>query len=210
MAIDIEREWTAVNAAPTLFLGAAIVMGGLIWLVLHFLYRHRIDGLKEDIERLRHRLGEGSKTPPPDNQEESGEQLDRSEQAPRPPASVRAKVTQGNAENAEGFEWDDVADLTPGQVETFMAGCSLKTVAGLRVLAEHGPVIRASLLDRAGIENYGHFQGRITTRVRTVTGNRRAFLVTWDDWESEENAGIGHYAITAKTYRSLRIYFNLD
>jgi len=210
MAIDFEREWTAVSAAPTLFLGATIVVGGLIWVVLHFLYRHRIDGFKEDIERLRHRLGESLKTPPAGNQDRSGQEVDRNEPAPSLPASGEARVANGDADNAEGFEWDDVVDLTPAQVEEFIAGCSLKTVAGLRVIAEHGPVIRASLLGRAGIENYGHFQGRITTRVRTVTGNRNAFMVTWDNWQSEENAGIGHYAVTAKTYRALRIYFKLD
>lgn len=210
MVIDIEREWAAASAAPTLFFGAAIVMGGLIWLVLHFLYRHRIDGFKEDIERLRHGLSESSKNSRSDDQDHSGQQLDENEHVPRLPASARAGVAPGNAENAEGFEWDDVVNLTPGQVEEFMAGCSLKTIAGLRVVAEHGPVIRASLLNHAGIDNYGHFQGRITSRARTVTGNRNAFLVTWDDWDSEENAGIGRYAVTAKTYRSLRIYFNLN
>jgi len=112
--------------------------------------------------------------------------------------------------NAEGFEWDDVVDLTPGQVEEFMEGCADETIAGLRVIAEHGPVIRASMLDQAGIDNYGHFQGRVTKRTRTVTGDRHAFLFSWDDWQSDENAGVGHYAVTATTFRSLRIYFNLD
>jgi hypothetical protein len=112
--------------------------------------------------------------------------------------------------NAEGFGWDDVVELTPGEIEEFMEGCADETIAGLRVIAEHGPVIRANLLDQAGIDNYGHFQGRVTKRTRTVTGYKHAFLFTWDDWQSEENGGIGHYAVTAATWQSLRIYFKLD
>lgn len=116
------------------------------------------------------------------------------------------------AQNAEGFEWEEVVDLTPDQVEEFMQGCSPQTVAGLRVIAEHGPVIAANLLHEAEIENYGHFQGRVTKRTRTITGDKHAFLFTWDDWQSEENAerGYGHYAVTETTFRSLRKYFDLD
>ena len=125
-------------------------------------------------------------------------------------AHIFPAVSPSQGENDARFEWDDVVDLTPGEVEEFMEGCAPETIAGLRVIAEHGPVIRANLLDQAGIENYGHFQGRVTKRTRTVTGNRHAYLFTWDDWQSEENGGVGHYAVTAATHRSLRIYFNLD
>ena len=113
---------------------------------------------------------------------------------------------------AEGFEWDEVVDLTPDQVEEFMQGCSQQTVAGLKVIAEHGPVIAANLLQEAGIENYGHFQGRVTKRTRTVTGDKSAFLFTWDYWSEGENAerGYGHYAVTDTTFRSLRGFFGLD
>ena len=121
-----------------------------------------------------------------------------------PPAQERP------TQNSRGFDWDEVVNLTPGQVEEFMAGCADETKAGLRVIAQHGPMIHASLLAQAGIENYGHFQGRVTKRTRTVTGDKHAFLFTWDDWSSEENEGVGHYAVTDATYRSLRIFFNLD
>jgi hypothetical protein len=113
-------------------------------------------------------------------------------------------------DNDPSLDWVDVVDLTPGQVEEFMDGCAPETIAGLRVIAEHGPKIHADLLRQAGIENYGHFQGRVTKRTRTVTGDRHAFLFSWDDWQSEKNGGVGHYAVTAATHRSLRIYFNLD
>jgi hypothetical protein len=125
-------------------------------------------------------------------------------------ALLRASESARLSENSQEFEWDDVVDLTPGQVEEFIQGCADETVAGLKVIAEHGPVFRANLLSEAGIENYGHFQGRVTKRARTVSGDKHAFLLTWDDWQSEENEGVGHYAVTADTFRSLRIYFKLD
>jgi len=108
---------------------------------------------------------------------------------------------------AEDFE--DVVDLTPGQVEDFMEGCSAETVAGLKIIAENGPVIHASLLNKAGIENYAHFQGRVTKRTRTITKDKDAYLFGWDDWTATKD-GVGHYAVTKATFRSLRIYFELD
>ena len=115
----------------------------------------------------------------------------------------------GPGESLEGFDWTDVADLSPGQVEELMAGCSEYTVKGLRVIAESGPVTHGSTLISAGIENLRHFQGSVTKRTRTVTGDRHAFLFTWDDWSEQPN-GIGSYAVSAATFRSLRIYFGLD
>lgn len=111
-----------------------------------------------------------------------------------------------------GMEWEGVVDLTPAQVAEILEGCSTQTVAGLRIFAEHGPIIDANLLDGAGIDNYGHFQGRVTKRTRTVTGDRHAFLSTWDDWTSEENAarGYGRYAVTNTTWGSLREVFDFD
>lgn len=125
-------------------------------------------------------------------------------------ATLFPKILEKQSDNPHEFVWDEVVSLTPGQVEEFMAGCSEETKAGLRVIAEHGPTIHASLLAQAGIENYGHFQGRVTKRTRTVTGDKHAFLFTWDDWNSEENQGVGRFSVTDATYRSLRIFFNLD
>lgn len=127
-------------------------------------------------------------------------------------ASFSSKPKSASGEFPEGFDADDfenVVDLTPGEIETFMENCSEQTVAGLKVFAEHGPKIHASLLDAADIENYGHFQGRVTKRTRTVTGDKDAFLFAWDNWQDAPD-GIGHYAVTQATYRSLRIYFEID
>lgn len=112
----------------------------------------------------------------------------------------------------EGFTADDfegVVSLTPGQVEEFMKGCADETKAGLKVFAENGPVVHADLLGPAGIENTAHFQSRVTKRTRTITGDKKAFLFTWDEW-SDHRSGVGVYAVTPATHRSLRIYFNLD
>ncbi|NGM23970.1 hypothetical protein G3576_28445 [Roseomonas stagni] len=111
-----------------------------------------------------------------------------------------------------GFDWVDVVDLTLPQVREFAEGCHAETVAGLRVFAEEGPIIRASKLNAAGIANYRHFQGRVTKRTRTITKNRHAFLLGWDDWSTAENqaAGCGHYGVTAATHKSLREFFGLD
>ena len=124
--------------------------------------------------------------------------------------SSKPKPTPGQLRMGfSAADFEDVVDLTPGEIEEFMEGCSDETVAGLKVFAEHGPVIHATLLDAAGIENYGHFQGRVTKRTRTVTKDKDAYLFAWDDWNSADD-GIGQYAVTPTTFRSLRIYFELD
>lgn len=127
-------------------------------------------------------------------------------------ASLSSKPKIDPGQFPEGFDADDfedVVDLTPGEIESFMEGCSEQTITGLKVFAEHGPKVHGSLLHAAGIENCGHFQGRVTKRTRTVTGDKDAFLFAWDDWSSAPE-GIGHYAVTKATYRSLRIYFEMD
>ena len=123
-----------------------------------------------------------------------------------------AAASPSSPNHPEGFEWDERVDLTPDQVVEFMRKCHPTTIAGLKVIAEHGPVIAANLLEEAGIDNYGHFQGTVTKRTRTITGNKHAYLFTWDDWSIGENAerGYGNYAVTETTLRSLRSYFELD
>lgn len=134
---------------------------------------------------------------------------------------LSSSATVNPADNhAEGFEWDEVVDLSPDEVKEFIEGnrernfgpIAEQTAQGLKIIANHGPVILANVLNKAGIENYGHFQGRVTKRTRTVTENKHAYLFTWDDWNSEENIerGYGYYAVTETTFRSLRAYFGID
>ncbi len=96
------------------------------------------------------------------------------------------------------FDWAHVVDLTVEQVEQFMETASPTTRDGLKVVAKRGPVFLANELGAAGITNYGHFQGRVTQRTRTVTRKKKAYLFTWDDWSTGDNKvrGFGHYAVT--------------
>jgi hypothetical protein len=109
----------------------------------------------------------------------------------------------------EGIDLEGVTDLTFREIQTWMEAASEKTKLGLRVIAEQGPVIKAHALTDAGIENLPHFQSRTTIRTRTVTGDKEAFLLGWDDWQ-EVDEGEGKYAVTPITYQSLRRYFQLD
>ena len=109
------------------------------------------------------------------------------------------------------FGMSNVADLNYRQVRKWMEAASNWTKAGLRVFAEQGPIIHVSVLvdalQKEGSDNYSQFQSRTTVRTRTVTGDREAYLLGWDDdWEEGE----GRYAVTRETYKSLRRYFRLD
>ena len=119
------------------------------------------------------------------------------------------------------IDMDGVVDLTYKQVREWMEAASDSTRAGLRVFAEHGPIIREKMLKEA-LEDASnkdehrekpmgtsHFQSRTTVRTRTVTRNKDAFLLGWDDWYLVEE-GEGRYAVTPTTYESLRRYFGLD
>ena len=108
----------------------------------------------------------------------------------------------------DGIDLTEVADLTYKQVQTWMEAAADKTKLGLRVLADQGPVVRAQVLIDAGITNLPHFQSRTTIRTRTVTGDKGAFLLGWDDW-AEAEEGQGRYAVTPITHQSLRRYFQL-
>ena len=108
----------------------------------------------------------------------------------------------------EDFYMSDVVDLIYSQVREWMEAASDKTKRGLRVFAEQGPIIHAKALTEAGITNLPHFQSRTTVRTRTVTGNKNAYLLGWDDWDEAEE-GEGRYAVAYGTYLSLRRYFHL-
>ena len=108
------------------------------------------------------------------------------------------------------FDMINVANLNYRQVRTWMEAVSKWTKAGLRVFAEQGPIVHVDALVEAlreeGSDSYSQFQSRTTLRTRTVTGNSEAYLLGWNDWENEEE----QYAVTRKTYESLRRYFRLD
>jgi hypothetical protein len=100
--------------------------------------------------------------------------------------------------------------LSPRRVET--ARPHWLVIDEAHLFAENGPIIDAHLLDGVGITNYGHFQGRVTKRTRTITGNKKACLFGWDEWKWSEDGKTllsGRYAVTATTYGSLRQFFGL-
>ena len=111
-----------------------------------------------------------------------------------------------------GFDMTNVAVLNYRQVRMWMEVASNWTKAGLKVFAEQGPIVHVGALVEAlkktenGSDNYSQFQSRTTVRTRTVTGDREAYLLGWDDWEEGE----GRYAVTRETHKSLRRYFRLD
>lgn len=125
----------------------------------------------------------------------------------RPERSPYVAPTMGP--EYQGIDLEDVADLTFKQVQTWMSNASDKTKQGLRIIAQNGPVVAAQLLIDGGIDNIPHFQSRTTMRTRTVTGDKDAFLLGWDDWDEVER-GEGKYAVTPITHQSLRRYFQLD
>lgn len=117
-----------------------------------------------------------------------------------------------------GFDMEYVAALSFRQMQIWMKAASNWTKAGLKVFAEQGPIVHVETLvealkeeeKRSGKDkvkgDYSQFQSRTTVRTRTVTGNREAYLLGWNDWEEEE----GKYAIKRRTYKSLRRYFRVD
>src|SRR5271155_1734660 len=109
---------------------------------------------------------------------------------------------------AEGIDVEDLVDLTPDQAADLVNGIQQQSVDGLRIFAEHGPIIDAHLLNNVGITNYAHFRGRVTKRMHTVTRNKNACLLRWDDWQWSDDGKktllSGRYAVTTTTYRSLR------
>ena len=111
-------------------------------------------------------------------------------------------------ERYRGIDMDCVVDLTLSQVREFSKSASPKTMRGLRVFAEEGPVVSLTTLMAVLEMERRIFQGRTTKRTRTVTGDQDAYLLGWSEpWPDN---GDGCYAVTPSTYRSLRQFFGMD
>jgi hypothetical protein len=122
----------------------------------------------------------------------------------------QAGPPQDAVEDAEyaGFDMTGVVELSFQQIQKWMAAASDQTKQGLYVFATRGPFVSVRELQVAGITNLRHFQSRTTVRTRTVTGDRDAYLLGWNDWSRAEE-GEGRYAVTRVTHRSLQRYFGL-
>lgn len=107
----------------------------------------------------------------------------------------------------DGIDMQAVEDVTFKHVRRLMTGLSAGVRNGLRIMAQHGPVVRAQLLIDAEISPR-HFQSGTTRRVRALTGDRQAFLLGWDHW-SDVESGDGRFALSPITHQSLQRHFGL-
>jgi hypothetical protein len=55
MGNQLQAEWAFLTGAPLLSAAFVILAVAVVWAVLHFLYRHRLEGLREELERQRAR-----------------------------------------------------------------------------------------------------------------------------------------------------------
>lgn len=108
---------------------------------------------------------------------------------------------------------DTVKDFTFEMIKDFFSvEVSKTTTLGLRLIAENDkPFIDGQTLSDAGITNIGHFQSRVTTRTRTVTGDPEAYMFGWNEWLYDDEGKItqGGYCVTPITHRSLKKYFKI-
>lgn len=102
----------------------------------------------------------------------------------------------------------NLEDITAKHIGKWMEGLSAPVRAGVQIIAEHGPVIRAGALLDAGI-SIKHFQSATTRRTRALTRDPDAFFVAWNNWAGMDDAE-GKYAVSPITHQSLRRYFKLD
>jgi len=119
-------------------------------------------------------------------------------------ATSAPSLREEGAPDGSGFNWTNRVDLTPGQIEEFFArDLHENTVTGMRAIAKLGSPISSFSLERFGVTDMAAFQRSTTRRVRSITGDDQAFLLGWDEWDD----GVGHYAVTPATLRSIQIYF---
>ena len=55
----LATEWSMIAGAPFLFIASVLVLGALIWLAIHFIYRERLKTLNERINLHKDRLDAG-------------------------------------------------------------------------------------------------------------------------------------------------------
>jgi hypothetical protein len=46
-----DQQWSAVQSAPGLYIAALIAVGLATWAAIHFLYKHRMEGLREELAK---------------------------------------------------------------------------------------------------------------------------------------------------------------
>ena len=101
----------------------------------------------------------------------------------------------------------DLEDITFKRIKKWMEGLSDPVRAGVRIIAQHGPVIEARLLREAGI-NVRQFQSATTRRTRALTGDSDAYFLGWNNW-LDANDPHGKFAVSPITHQSLQRYFGI-
>ncbi|GGN51417.1 hypothetical protein GCM10011349_23980 [Novosphingobium indicum] len=122
-----------------------------------------------------------------------------------PPSEVMPAPTL--REYFEDIYVADLEDITRKHIGKWMQGLSQSVQDGVRLIAEHGPVIEARHLLDAGI-SIRHFQSATTRRTRSLTGDNKAFFLAWNVWNGNDDPN-GKYAVSPITHQSLRAYFKL-
>lgn len=99
----------------------------------------------------------------------------------------------------------DLEDITFKRMKKWMENLSDPVRAGVRIIAQHGPVIEARLLREAGI-NVRQFQSATTRRTRALTGDSDAYFLGWNKWLDVDDPH-GKFAVSPITHQSLQRYF---
>jgi len=116
----------------------------------------------------------------------------------------------------DDFHDDHFIEFSPGQVKTFINGCSEKTRNALEIMAK-SPSRRFQLADIAVALDVEPSElrgvwGGLTRRTQTVSGDSEGYLVYWvgEGIHDENGEYIDHVGeLTEMTYQSLRKAFRL-
>ena len=120
----------------------------------------------------------------------------------------RAPFPAPNFDNAyHDIHTSKLEDVTSKHMSKWMEGLSNQVRAGVRIIAQHGPVIEARLLREAGI-NVRQFQSATTRRTRAMTGDSDAYFLGWNHWLDADDPH-GKFAVSPITHQSLQRYFGM-
>lgn len=131
----------------------------------------------------------------------------------------RLQDTSGNVQIRATFPapsfsdaYDDIhtsnlEDITFKRMGKWMEGLSDQVRTGVRIIAQHGPVIEANRLREAGI-NVRQFQSATTRRTRAITGDSEAYFLGWNKWLGIDDPQ-GKFAVSPITHQSLQRYFGI-
>ena len=127
-----------------------------------------------------------------------------------------AETAVPSSSSDSGIHDDNFVEFSPGQIKTFIDGCSDKTRAALEVMAR-SPSRQFQLADVASALNVEPSElrgvwGGLTRRTQTVSGDPNAYLIYWagDPVYNENEEYVDHVGeLTEMTYQSLRKAFRL-